>query len=363
MKRQFALTLGLVALDPCAARVDCGQLKTNGKYTARGEEYGSKLSGLDLKISEMGASYDMTSDLALQKAFSQCQWGPSNIKESHWLLPKCIGLTGEYSHCDYANLCELLCIAGGNCGQIWFNDFKVKSCNPYHLTRHCRATSTQQFALSLNTKKAHIFVGSTTPGRALTLKDMAIGADIDIRNPDALRLHWPECPWTSATVRDDYWELKDCKCGNLPCNQCSLAELCGSLCAAGNKCKHWLLSGNWCFPKSAAAWVAKPSHISGKPIKLCFAWSLAGILELKKEDENTGRSKMKEYGNPKAEQIIDEDVLWSWAKNYYLTLLYDNGHVKRVTCPEAIMVSGHAMSRPPLWIALAAMTWSWMCGL
>jgi len=378
MKFQLSFALGSVALTPCNAVVDCAYKTANYENG----DYGAKIHGLELPIAGMGAKdsagkpIDMKEVEELKKLFPKCDWksNAENVKADKWKLPKCTGCTllgkitsEECNSCGYADICEQLCAKGGNCGQVHYKDGD-KTCQPLKVTRTCTANPSQ---------KAHLQVGVESKGNDLKTSEM--GAKF--LTVASLEAYFPQCAWTSkqtlslasikkdglpSVVTEKMWILNTCnKCGpkqDQACTQCELAEICGMLCSQSSKCKQFTFHGNHCHPKSAPgtlhaksllAKVAKITHISGKPIRMCYSWTQAGV------DKAKADKKEAEYGQPAANKLVSSKVEATFTDTGYLKTALEGALVKRITCPEA-MITGHAASLQPLWVALVAMAWAGM---
>merc|ERR1719162_1419242 len=180
--------------------------------------------------------------------------------------------------------------------------------------------------------------------------DISLGAELS--QISSLSAFFPQCPWDSSKIKDQHWELKDCKkCGpkqDQACTQCELAEICGMMCSQSSNCKQFMFHGSHCHSKSARGSLhAKSTHISGKPIKMCYIWTQKGVDNAKTD------KKEAEYGQPAVDKHVSSKVE---ATGGFMKTALANGLVKRITCPEA-MVTGHAASLQLLWVALAAMAW------
>lgn len=191
-----------------------------------------------------------------------------------------------------------------------------------------------------------------------------MGASWDMKNVDMLRLWFPSCTWDSSSVRDKSWIMKNCTCWGGECNRCAYAEICGMMCAEGEKCKQFSFHGKseltWkglvpyyrfnyhCVPKYATGpLLAKETHLSGSPVKMCFMWTQLGVDFVKEQN------KTLEYDKPVLNGKVTSKVEGKFRSSKYLETAVRGQLIKSISCPQYAIVS-LASSLHALWVSLVA---------
>jgi len=197
-------------------------------------------------------------------------------------------------------------------------------------------------------------------------RDFSIGlmdAPWDMKNVDMLRLFFPSCTWDSSSVKGKYWIMKNCTCWGGECNRCAYAEICGMMCAEGKKCKQFSFHGEskltWqgmvptyrynyqCVPKyETGPLLAKETHLSGPPVKMCFMWTQIGV------DFVTKQNKTREYDEPVLDGKVTSKVEGHFRSSKYLKTAIQGKMIKSISCPQYAIVS-LASSLHALWVSLA----------
>jgi len=150
-------------------------------------------------------------------------------------------------------------------------------------------------------------------------------------------------------VKGKHWEM-ECTCWGRECTRCAYSEICGMMCAEGEKCKQFSFHGaaglNICHPKTAAGPVAsKETHLSGPPVKMCFVWTKQGVDTAKKEKKSAA------YEKPKEDGLVSPKVEKNFRETKYLETALKNKMIRSISCPQYQIVS-LATSLPALWVSL-----------
>jgi len=211
------------------------------------------------------------------------------------------------------------------------------------------------------TNNTKLNYGLQVKGRDFSLGLM--GATWDMKNVDLLRLWFPSCTWDSSSVKDKYWIMKNCTCWGGECNRCAYSEICGMMCAEGEKCKQFSFHGKsqltWkgvvpyyrfnymCVPKYATGpLLTKETHLSGPPVKMCFMWTQIGVDIVAKQN------KTRDYDEPVLNGKVTSRVEYKFRSSKYLATAIRGKMIKSISCPQYAIVN-LASSLHALWVSLA----------
>jgi len=189
----------------------------------------------------------------------------------------------------------------------------------------------------------------------------SLGAPWNMTNADSLKVFFPECEWDQKQVKSKHWEMKNCKCGGAPCNQCGYAELCSEICSQTKACKYVTYHGNHCHPKSAAGSKDRRAntrhfYVSGPPAPMCFVWTQTGITMVK------AANLFEDYGQPEVNKPVSSKVQEQFYKTKSLdqVLLQETvlklKWIKKVGCSIEGQITNRATFVQTLWVAFMAVS-------